>query len=146
MAKANGYIDTGNGTRIETLRLVERLRAFRGRLTRRMMCRAMGYPDSNKAVYVAVCRLCREYEINAADAVDDIQYLKPEVFRDIARDRVRESKIDLVSEARKRRTMLPVEKRIAVATAAKRELRRQVQLAIAEAPTAPPYKPKELAW
>lgn len=104
----------------------------------------MGYPDSNKTIYIAVCRLCRDYEINAADDTElEDKHLKPEVLRDAARARVWAVVPDLVEEARNKRLRTCVDFQ---REAAKRALRQQIELAIAEAPTAPPYKPKELVW
>ena len=54
------------GKPIDTMVLVSKLRAFRGRKTRRQMAEALGYPDD--ASYHTICNVCKRYEIVAATA------------------------------------------------------------------------------
>jgi hypothetical protein len=62
----DGMVSVGDGRQIRTLDLVAKLRAFRGRLTRRQLCAALGYGADNRQAWRAVCRLCDLYEINVA--------------------------------------------------------------------------------
>lgn len=59
-------VSVGPGEQIRTLDLVAKLRAFRGRLTRRELCEVLGYGADNRQAFRAVCRLCVAYQIASA--------------------------------------------------------------------------------
>jgi hypothetical protein len=48
---------------VRTTELVERLRSYGGKLTRKELCEALGYAATNITVYNVVSRLCRGCEI-----------------------------------------------------------------------------------
>jgi hypothetical protein len=62
----DGMVSVGDGRQIRALDLVSKLRAFRGRLTRRELCEVLGYGADNRQAFNTVCRLCRTYQISAA--------------------------------------------------------------------------------
>jgi hypothetical protein len=62
----DGVVTVGPGQQIRTMDLVNKLRAYRGRLSRRELCAALGYGADNQRAYKVICRLCVDYQIATA--------------------------------------------------------------------------------
>lgn len=133
--REDGMTDVGDGQKIPTMRLVEKLRRFRGRLTKRLLCQALGYSSQNRTAYVAVCRLCREYEIITADEHDGGWF--PGKTVDKAKPTVATATKRRIDDADDPAVKLRL---------AREALKVEIQMAIAEQATARPYKANRLEW
>ena len=62
-----------------TMDLVDKLRGYRGRLTRMQLCAAVGLDPANKYHFKRVHQLCRDFDITTADPgrVDPLAHKTP---------------------------------------------------------------------
>ena len=115
------YTTTPSGERVLTKTLVEQMRRFRGRLTRASLCSAMGW-DRTPANIKTVSGICERWEIVTAD------YINPGRPIEVLQRGLRDKQASRATED------------------ARRLLAKQIELAVAEAATAPLYKKGDLSW
>lgn len=110
------YTATPLGEQVLTATLAEKLRSFRGRLSRVELCAAMEWPPT-PANYGLIYKLCMRWEIATQDTVREKRDFPVNQLR-------REREIELAAKVRTE----------------------QIALARIEATTAPPYKGGDLQW
>lgn len=115
------YTTIPSGERVLTKSLVEQMRRYRGRLTRTLLCSAMGW-DRSAANIKMVSGICERWEIVTAD------YLNPGRAPEVLHRGLREKQARHATED------------------AKRLLSKQIELAVVEAQTEPLYKKGDLSW
>jgi hypothetical protein len=64
-----------DGAEHRVIDLANKLRQFRGRLTRRQMCAELGYAADDRWAYETISGICRDFEILAADG--KVEHEKP---------------------------------------------------------------------
>lgn len=66
MNPLTGFVTSSSGQRFAAQDLVDQLRRYRGRLTRRELCAAIGWNPNDKVDMNAVNRLCTRWDIASA--------------------------------------------------------------------------------
>lgn len=115
-ARSEGDLIRANGERVNRQEIAERLREMRGRLPRRLMCKALGWDPNNKHDYQILNKLIRDYELSSADAIREAP--------------------DVAAGTEK----LSTKARAAQIALAKEQLKKEIALAVKERATAPPYR------
>jgi hypothetical protein len=103
--------------------LAQQIRTFRGRLSRRDLCEALGLGKDNLKALAVVSRVCRQFSLVTAD----------DTVKAVARTRIAAE----ITKADQMAEML---------VKARQQLAAEIYLARKEAATAPAYKPADFEW